>query len=259
MEPTNPAQWVHIDDVKPWENNPRNNDHAVAHVAKSIERFGWGAPIIARRSDGVIIAGHTRHKAAQHLGMDKVLVRYMDLDPAQSAALALADNKLNELADWNGDQLTEVLQDLADQSFDLSGLGWDESSLDEILNQDSMSFLDEEKYTPKIVPPTYEPKGDNPPTSSLYDTAKTDELLNQISTVEMPEEVAVFLRHAASRHTVFDYEKIAEFYCHASPEVQHLMESSALVIIDFDRAIAEGFVRMTQELAGIAALDGSDA
>lgn len=134
MHPTNPAQWVHIDDVKPWEKNPRKNDHAVAHVAKSIQRFGWGSPIIARRSDGVIIAGHTRFKAAKSLGMDKVLVRYMDLDPAQSAALALADNKLNELADWDEDQLADVIQELADQSFDLSGLGWDEQSLEVLLD-----------------------------------------------------------------------------------------------------------------------------
>ncbi len=148
MEPTNPAQWVHIDDVTPWENNPRNNDHAVAHVAKSIERFGWGAPIIARRSDGVIIAGHTRHKAAKSLGMDKVLVRYMDLDPAQSAALALADNKLNEIADWNEDQLADVLQELADQSFDLSGLGWNNEEIESILvNNDFDLSVSESKDT----------------------------------------------------------------------------------------------------------------
>lgn len=134
----NPAQWVHIDDVSPWEQNPRINDHAVEHVAKSIERFGWGAPIIARRSDGVIIAGHTRLKAAQSLGMDKVLVRYLDLDPAQSAALALADNKLNELADWDDQTLQTVLQDLANDSFDLSGLGWSDDDLDSILAADPL-------------------------------------------------------------------------------------------------------------------------
>jgi DNA modification methylase len=144
MEPTNPAQWVHIDDVKPWENNPRNNDHAVEHVAKSIERFGWGAPIIARRSDGVIIAGHTRHKAAKSLGMDKVLVRYMDLDPAQSAALALADNKLGEIADWDDAGVAEILKDLDAQSFDLSGLGWDDAELDAILASDVFNSIDTE-------------------------------------------------------------------------------------------------------------------
>jgi site-specific DNA-methyltransferase (adenine-specific) len=136
MTTDNPAMWVHINDVKPWEDNPRHNDQAVDHVAKSIERFGWGAPIIARRTDGVIIAGHTRHKAAQQLGMDKVLVRYMDLDPAQAAALALADNKLGEIATWDDQGVADILQGLADQCFDLDGLGWSQGELDAILTAD---------------------------------------------------------------------------------------------------------------------------
>ena len=68
------ARWVPIDAITAWDKNPRNNDHAVEEVAKSIGRFGWGNPIIARKSDGVVIAGHTRLKAAKHLNMDKVLV-----------------------------------------------------------------------------------------------------------------------------------------------------------------------------------------
>lgn len=142
MTTDNPAMWVHINDLTPWDKNPRVNDHAVEHVAKSIQRFGWGAPIIARRSDGVIIAGHTRHKAAISLGMDKVLVRYMDLDPAQAAALALADNKLNEIAEWDEDGLTTILQELANEDFDLSGLGWDSDELDRLLASDPLDVPD---------------------------------------------------------------------------------------------------------------------
>ena len=141
MTTDNPAMWVHINDVKPWEDNPRHNDHAVDHVARSIERFGWGAPIIARRTDGVIIAGHTRYKAAQKLGMDKVLVRYMDLDPAQAAALALADNKLNEIATWDDQGVADILQGLADQSFDLDGLGWNNEEIDAILSKDGFETV----------------------------------------------------------------------------------------------------------------------
>jgi DNA modification methylase len=131
--PASPARWVPIDTVTPWDQNPRINDAAVEHVAASIERFGWGSPIIARESDGVIIAGHTRLKAAKHLGMDKVLVRYLDLDPAQAAALALADNKLGEIADWDDAGVAAILKDLDTQSFDLSGLGWSEDELTSIL------------------------------------------------------------------------------------------------------------------------------
>ena len=131
-----PASWVPIGDVQPWGSNPRINDHAVSEVASSIQRFGWGSPILVRQSDGVIIAGHTRHKAALHLGLDKVLVRYLDLDPAQARALALADNKLGELADWDDDALSAVLAGLVEEEIDIDGLGWSEEELDALLAGD---------------------------------------------------------------------------------------------------------------------------
>ena len=80
-----------------------------------------------------MIAGHTRLKAAKKLGLDKVPVRFLDLDPAQSRALALADNKLGELADWNNDMLRSILTDLQDEEFDLDGLGWSEDELDALI------------------------------------------------------------------------------------------------------------------------------
>ena len=92
------ATWEPVDSLTPWDQNPRHNDEAVAQIAASIERFGFSSPIIARASDRVVIAGHTRLKAAQKLGIDKVPVRFMDLDPAQARALALADNRLGEIA-----------------------------------------------------------------------------------------------------------------------------------------------------------------
>ena len=128
------AEWVAIDEVTPWDENPRINDGAVKTVADSITRFGWGSPILCR-GDGVVIAGHTRLKAAQELGLDKVLVRYMDLDPATAKALALADNKLGEIADWDDGALAQILIDLDSQDLDLSGLGWSEEELDAILDQ----------------------------------------------------------------------------------------------------------------------------
>lgn len=127
------AEWVPIGDLTPWDRNPRRNDHAVDEVARSIERFGWGAVIIARKADNVVIAGHTRLKAAQKLGMDKVPVRWLDLDPAEAAALALADNKVGELADWDNDVLSEVLRALESDGADLDGLGFSAEELDALL------------------------------------------------------------------------------------------------------------------------------
>lgn len=129
------AEWVAIDSLSPWDKNPRLNAEAVPAVAASIKRFGWGNPILARRADRVVIAGHTRLKAAMSLGMDKVLVRWMDLDPAQAAALALADNRVGEIAGWDDAALREVLADLEAQQVDLSGLGWSDEEMQALLGE----------------------------------------------------------------------------------------------------------------------------
>ena len=143
------AEWVAIDEVTPWDENPRINDGAVKTVADSITRFGWGSPILCR-GDGVVIAGHTRLKAAQELGMDKVLVRYMDLDPATAKALALADNKLGEIAEWDDGALAQILIDLDSQDLDLSGLGWSEEELDAILDQPEEGGEYDESRVPDV-------------------------------------------------------------------------------------------------------------
>jgi site-specific DNA-methyltransferase (adenine-specific) len=123
------ATWEPIDSLTPWDKNPRRNDGAVEQVAHSITRFGFGAPIIARASDRVIIGGHTRYKAAQRLGLDKVPVRFLDLDPAEAAALALADNKLGELAEWDDAGVAAILAELEAQGAPIDGLGWDDEEL----------------------------------------------------------------------------------------------------------------------------------
>lgn len=127
------AEYIDINELKPWDKNPRKNDHAVSEVKQSIERFGFSAPIIARKSDNVIIAGHTRWKAAKEIGLKEVPVRFMDLDVVDSQLLAIADNKLNERADWDEDLLEQVLQDLAGE--DLSGIGFDDNELQDIIDK----------------------------------------------------------------------------------------------------------------------------
>jgi len=127
------ATWEAIDSLTPWDRNPRRNDNAVEQVAHSITRFGFGSPILARSSDRVIIGGHTRYKAAQRLGLDKVPVRFLDLDPAEAAALALADNKLGELAEWDDAAVAQILGELEAQGAPIDGLGWDDEELRELL------------------------------------------------------------------------------------------------------------------------------
>ena len=90
-----------LDRVRPYENNPRVNDDAVDAVAASIREFGFAQPIVVD-SDSVIIVGHTRLKAAQKLGLERVpVVVASHLTPDQVRAYRIADNRTNELAEWD--------------------------------------------------------------------------------------------------------------------------------------------------------------
>lgn len=126
------AEYVDIDKIKAWEDNPRENDAAVLKVADSIKRFGFGAPLLVRKSDGVIIAGHTRYEASKLLGLSQIPCRYMDLDPVDSRLLALADNKLGELSTWDNDKLSHIIADLNHD--DLLNIGFSDDELDALIN-----------------------------------------------------------------------------------------------------------------------------
>lgn len=117
-----------IQDLTPYENNPRLNDGAVDAVAKSIEEFGFKVPIVIDK-DGVIVAGHTRLKAAKQLAIDEVL-----------KAFRLADNKVSELAGWNWDKLEEELEELKMSDIDMEELGFEE---DDALDFSYIDELDE--------------------------------------------------------------------------------------------------------------------
>jgi hypothetical protein len=104
------------------------------------------------------------------------------------------------------------------------------------------------KYSSKIEAPIYEPKNKKPHILELCNKTKTQRLMREIDRSSLPVEEKQFLTDAARRHLVFNYEKIADYYAHSSPEMQDLMEKSGLVIIDFDKAIQYGYVRLCEEI-----------
>lgn len=107
------AEWVKPSALKPWPQNPTKDDPAsVRRVADSIKRFGFGAPLVARRANGEVIAGHTRLRAAKQLGLELVPVRYLDISEKDAHVLALADNRLAELTQRNNAELAEQLKEL---------------------------------------------------------------------------------------------------------------------------------------------------
>jgi ParB-like chromosome segregation protein Spo0J len=121
-----------LKDLKEYENNPRHNEGAIDAVASSIKEFGFKVPIIID-GNGIIIAGHTRKKAAEKLGLKTVpCIVADDLTPEQARAFRLADNKVGELADWDFEKLeAELIAMEAD--FNMEDFGFDMS----IFNDDA--------------------------------------------------------------------------------------------------------------------------
>ena len=189
------ATWEPIDTIRPWGKNPRRNDgEPVERVAKSIERFGFSSPIVCRAQDRRIIAGHTRWKAAQKLGLTQVPVRFLPLDEDQAAALALADNRLTEITPWDEDGLAEVLRELEAASVDLDGLGWSSDELDALLSGD----------TEKVMP---EPSDDAPtdaPTTKRGDIWRLGSHRLICGDASDPRDVARLMGDDAADITVVD-------------------------------------------------------
>ena len=130
--------------VTPYENNPRDNDSAVSAVRASIEEFGWQQPIVVDK-DGVIIAGHTRYKAALEMGAETVPVAVADmLTEEQVRAYRLADNKTHDLSGW----LDAVLQDELDaiEDIDMSAFGFDLAEDVDFSNLEAMMGEKDEEY-----------------------------------------------------------------------------------------------------------------
>lgn len=128
-----------IDEITPYENNPRHNDQAVEYVANSIKQFGWKVPIVID-ADGVIVAGHTRWKAAKSLGIKEVpCVVADDLTEEQVKAYRLADNKVAEISSWDYGMLEEELQAIEDIA--MEDFGFDD------LDNDIINGLVEEEFT----------------------------------------------------------------------------------------------------------------
>jgi ParB-like chromosome segregation protein Spo0J len=117
-----------LTEITPYENNPRKNDDAVKYVAESIKQFGFKVPIVIDK-DGIIVAGHTRYKAAQKLQIAEVpCIVADDLTEEQIKAFRLADNKVSEKAEWDFELLDIELEDIFDIDMESLGFEFDEET-----------------------------------------------------------------------------------------------------------------------------------
>ena len=111
-----------LEDLVPYERNPRINDGAVKYVAESIKEFGFKVPIVIDK-DNVIVCGHTRYKAAQELGLDEApCIIADDLTDEQIKAFRIIDNKVAEKASWENTKLQNELTEI--NGIDMEALGF---------------------------------------------------------------------------------------------------------------------------------------
>ncbi len=240
------VEWVPLASLKAYDGNAKKHDNAnVDAIANSIEEFGFRNPILAwHNEDGVpeIVAGHGRAAAAKKLRLGNVPVVFVDdLSDAQRRMLTLADNQTTLMTGWDEEQLAEELDALRSE-FDVSSFGFDQldAAIGGALSDD---------YSQNIGKVDYEPSDKRwEPSELFYQTDRFDELIDNL---DAPEEIKELCRIRAHWFCEFDFAKVADYYCNqATPEVQRVFESLALVLLDRDQMIEHGFAACVEDIIG---------
>ena len=235
---------VKIGDIKVNTENPRSiKDSKFNKLVKSIKEFPEMLEIrpIVVNEDNVILGGNMRYKACQQAGLEEVyIIKAKDLTEEKQKEFLIKDN--SGFGEWDWDVLANEWehQQLIDWGVDLPAL----------------NSLNDDQYTTKIDSPIYETKIVKPKENELYDINKYNDLINDINKSNISEEIKEFLRLAATRHIKFNYSKIADYYAHSEKETQSLIEDSALIIIDYDKAIEKGFVNVYNTIENLSEIDG---
>lgn len=257
---------VKVEDLIDADYNPNvMEERDFENLENSIERYGYIEPIIVNKRNNVIVGGHHRLRALKKKGIKEVDVVYVDLDENDEKRLNIALNRISGY--WDIDKLEEVVNDLMidDPSLiDFTGLS--EFEIDSMFGVEEVDFLDkdgfiddDETYVKEIKTPIYEITGKEPSINELCNHDKTDELISNINIAFdknlITKEQKDFLIRAAQRHLVFNYANIAEYYAHQEKDMQELMEQSALIILDVNSAIKNGFITLSEKMSSLLGLD----
>lgn len=227
-------------ELKGNPSNPRYlKDDRFKKLKKSIEDFPEMLALrpIVIDEDNMVLGGNMRLKAIESLVAEG---KTQFEDVPVTIAKGLTDEQKKEF----------IIKDnvgFGEWDWDILANEWDT----ELLSEWGLTVpeMGQEDYSRGITIPTYETSNIKPQASILVDKTKTDKLLEDIEASKLEDEDKNILRMAAQRHLIFDYSKIADYYAHSSPEMQKLMEDSALVIIDFNRAVELGYVKLTNDIA----------
>jgi hypothetical protein len=221
--------------IKANPNNPRlikgNKFKKLVQSIKDFPEMLKLRPIVVNK-DMIVLGGNMRLKACIDAGLKDVwIAKAWELTPEQEKEFIIKDNV--GFGEWDWDVLANE---------------WDMKELED-WGLDGFPFDKEENnFTKNIEAPIYKPKNKKPKEKELYNEDKVKELIEKIEKSTATKKEKDFLIKAAQRHTVFNYGKIADFYAHSNKEVQVLMEDSALIIIDFKKAIEKGYVKLSKEI-----------
>lgn len=243
--------FIEIEGIKPYPFNARiHSEDQIKLLMDSIKEFGFTNPLIVD-CEGNLIAGHGRLEAVKRLNKvdfkeNKILklpcIEVSGLSDTQKKALVIADNRIAELAGWDFDLLRQELEDLENSNFNIELTGFDQSALNE------MGGELENFYSDKVVSPVYEIKGEKVEIDELVNSEKANAFLEKIEKSGLNDKEKEFLRFASYRFLDFHFEKIAEFYAGASVEMKEIMEELALIIIDYDKALELGYVKLQENI-----------
>lgn len=224
-------------------NYRKHNDKNKSLIKKSLEECGAGRSIVID-NDEEIIAGNGIYEQAKKLGIKTKIIETdgSELVVVKRTDLSTGDKKRKQLAvmDNSTSDSSEFDLELLQTDFQINTLNDWGIELD-IDNQEV-----DTKYSRKIDLPIYEIKGEKPKISELFNTSKADKFIQEIENSNIDNELKKLLKTTATRLYEFNYSKIAEFYAHQNKEVQELMEKQALVLIDLNKAVENGYVELNE-------------
>ena len=142
-------EYVPVEQLKPFKGNPRKNDGQVDAVVKSIEAFGYTNPILARRANNEVIAGHTRLKALKKLGAKEAPVIFLDLDETDARVYAVFDNKSVENVEWDLPKLADLLVEFDQLNVDMDLTGFSMDEIEDIAPETFAKKDNEESVLPE--------------------------------------------------------------------------------------------------------------
>lgn len=274
-----------LSDIKPNGRNPRLiRKERMEKLREYLAEFGDLSGLVVN-ADGTIISGHQRSQVfKKEKGKLTILERYdpptadgttargfielkdgsrfvyREVDWPQEKADRATIVANGNFGEWDSDILTnEWAFDIPElREFGVPEFVFGGAEIDGFSGGGD-SEPEDNRYSKKIEAPVYEPKNEKPETASLVSQEKTNDLIRAIEQSDISQIDKDFLKTAALRHLVFDYEKIADYYANSTSEVQQLMEDSALVIIDFNKAIEGGYVELMEEISKLYAEEYPEA